>query len=198
MTVVLSRSIGGIPLDVVMSETHKAEMEIAEHPVERGAKISDHAWRKPYSVEMECVVAAPGAMGAYESLLRLQEDAEPFDLVTGLKVYSNMLIKDLSAKRDKEKARILSFTATLQEVIIVSTSGGGGALSGGGLGAFGGLLGGASSAIRSITGGLGSSVLSSAASAVSQAQSLINRGEVQMREVLSTAPAIRTLASVFR
>lgn len=122
--ILVSRSIGGVFVDVVISEEHEAEMEIAEHPVERGAKISDHAWRTPYRVTLESAIAG-NAVAAFDQLLSVQETAEPFSLVTGLKIYQNMLIKRISATRDKEHARILKFEAELQEVIIVSTESGG-------------------------------------------------------------------------
>ncbi len=124
--ILLSRSIGGIFVDVVISEEHTASMEIAEHPVESGAKISDHAWRMPYSVTLESVIASDRAVSSFQALLALQEKAEPFSLVTGLKVYSNMLVKEISATRDREHSRVLKFTAELQEVIIVSTESGSG------------------------------------------------------------------------
>lgn len=119
--ILLSRSIGGIFVDVVISEEHTASMEIAEHPVESGAKISDHAWRMPYSVTLESVIASDRAVPSYQALLSLQGKAEPFALITGLKVYSNMLVKEITATRDREHARVLKFTAELQEVIIVDT-----------------------------------------------------------------------------
>lgn len=128
MTCILtSRSIGGVFIDVVISEEHTATMEIAEHPVESGAKISDHAWRTPYIVKLESVVDGARAVAAYQQLLAVQEKAEPFSLVTGLKVYSNMLIKEILAERNKEHSRVLKFTAELQEVIIVANESSGGA-----------------------------------------------------------------------
>lgn len=126
MTCILtSRAIGGVFVDVVISEEHTAAMEIAEHPVESGAKISDHAWRTPYKILLESVVDGARAVAAYQQLLAIQQEAEPFSLVTGLKVYPNMLIKEIVATRDREHARVLKFTAELQEVIIVSTESGG-------------------------------------------------------------------------
>lgn len=131
MTCILtSRAIGGVFVDVVISEEHTATMEIAEHPVESGAKISDHAWRTPYKVLLESVVDGARAIAAYQQLLAIQQAAEPFSLVTGLKVYPNMLIKEIVATRDREHARVLKFTAELQEVIIVATESGGDGASG--------------------------------------------------------------------
>lgn len=122
--VAFTRAIGPVILDVVISEKHSSEMETAEHPVERGAKISDHAWRKPMEVEMEIAVS-DGALAAYEGLLALQRAAEPFTLVTGLKVYQNMLVQKVEATRDKEYSRILFGTASLKEIILTSTKAGG-------------------------------------------------------------------------
>lgn len=127
MTCILtSRSIGGVFVDVVISEEHTATMEIAKHPVESGAEISDHAWRKNYEVKLESVIDASRAVASYQQLLAVQERAEPFNLVTGLKVYSNMMIRDLVATRDREHGRVLKFEATLEEIKIVSTQSGSG------------------------------------------------------------------------
>jgi hypothetical protein len=42
-----SRKIGVIIPDVVVSEKHSDTLEITEHPVETGAAISDHAYKRP-------------------------------------------------------------------------------------------------------------------------------------------------------
>jgi hypothetical protein len=38
---------------VVVSEKHSDTLEITEHPVETGAAISDHAYKRPSEVVME-------------------------------------------------------------------------------------------------------------------------------------------------
>jgi hypothetical protein len=119
--ILLSRAIGGVFVDVVLTEEHVSEMEIADHPIEQGSKVSDHAWLLPYRVTLESVIASDRAVPSYQALLSLQGKAEPFALITGLKVYSNMLVKEITATRDREHARVLKFTAELQEVIIVDT-----------------------------------------------------------------------------
>lgn len=124
--ILVSRSIGGVFIDVVISEEHESEMEIADHPVEQGTKISDHAWLLPYTVTLECVVDGARAVAAYQQLLAVQKTAEPFTLITGLKVCQNMMIKKLNPIRDKEHPRVLKFTAELREVQIVSTQTSGG------------------------------------------------------------------------
>lgn len=115
------RSIGAVPIDVVISEKHTSSLEVAEHPIEGGGLISDHAWRKPRKVTIEGAIASMPAMSAWEALLAVQEAREPIDIVTGLKLYDSMVIKELTAERDQKTSRILSFTAELQEVIIVQS-----------------------------------------------------------------------------
>lgn len=118
---IFGRNIGAVPIDVVISEKHTSSLEVAEHPIEGGGLISDHAWRKPRKLIIEGVIASIPAMSAWEALLSVQEAREPIDIVTGLKLYDSMVVKELTAERDQKTSRILSFTAELQEVIIVQS-----------------------------------------------------------------------------
>ena len=198
MSVFLSRNLGGIPLDVVINENHTSEVNIPKHPVERGVKVSDHVWREPRDVEIECIIQGPGLMDAYQALLDLQEEAEPFDFVTGLKVYENMLIEGLYPVRDKDYGRVLKFSASLQEVIIVSPSGpAGGGVGGvfgipaGGIGPFGGILdlgiGIATGGLGGVLGAVGDLALDVTATVFDAATAVVQRGEVQAREFTEAA-----------
>lgn len=133
--VAITRRIGPVPIDVILEETHRSELEITRNPIEFGADVTDHAYVQPKRLSMRGAVASqpgspgvlfglPGtrAAGAWQQLLLLQSLREPFSVVTGLKVYSNMLIESLEATRDPEKAFILDFRAELIEVIIVSSA----------------------------------------------------------------------------
>lgn len=64
---------------------------------------------------------ASQARDMYEKLLTLQSDRTPFDVYTGKRVYSNMLIKSLNATTDKENENSFFVTCTLRQVIIVQT-----------------------------------------------------------------------------
>ncbi|SPX12793.1 bacteriophage protein [Escherichia coli] len=95
----------------VISEKHTDMLEITEHPVEVGAAVADHAYKKPSEVVMEVGFAGGGALldfasnltatsllglspqQTYQELLDLQESRIPFDVVTGKRLYSNMLIR---------------------------------------------------------------------------------------------------------
>ena len=118
--IAFSRAIGPVPIDVVVTERHKSDIEITEIPIENGARITDHAFILPKKITLEG--ATGNATAAFNALVALQESRVPFTLVTGFYVYRNMLIKSISADRDKQFSTVLKFTADLQEIIIVSTS----------------------------------------------------------------------------
>ncbi|EFK2863880.1 hypothetical protein BF436_09145 [Escherichia coli] len=134
-----SRKIGMIVPSVVISEKHTDMLEITEHPVEVGAAVADHAYKKPSEVVMEVGFAGGGALldfasnltatsmlglspqQTYQELLDLQESRIPFDVVTGKRLYSNMLIRALEVTTDKTTENVLSAVLTLREVIISRT-----------------------------------------------------------------------------
>jgi len=122
------RSIGGLTMDVTIEENHSQEIEITEHPVEQGASVTDHAYLKPASLTIKAGVTDSKAATAgdkpsvamYEALRKLQGSREPFDVVTGKRVYKNMLIKSLSVQDDLATENALLVTAELQEIIMAN------------------------------------------------------------------------------
>lgn len=143
------RRIGSFEAHVTMREVHTDEIEITDQPVEQGARISDHAYKLPASLLVECawsdspprVGLIDGLIGAvtgtvdgissilngtsleqvrdiYQKLLALQASREPFDVYTGKRVYTNMLIKSLVVETDRESENVLRVTAQLREVLI--------------------------------------------------------------------------------
>lgn len=66
-------------------------------------------------------VSGPDVAEVYQTLLTLQESRQPFDLVTGKRVYNNMLIRSLQLHTDASTENALMVTAVMREVIIVQT-----------------------------------------------------------------------------
>ena len=134
-----SRKIGLIVPSVVVSEKHSDTLEITEHPVEIGAAVADHAYKRPSEVVMEVGFAGGGSLldfvdtssiglslglspqETYQELLGLQNSRIPFDVVTGKRLYSNMLIRALEVTTDKTTENVLSAVLTLREVLITQT-----------------------------------------------------------------------------
>lgn len=134
--VAIIRSMGGLAFDAVFEETHEADLEVTDNPVETGVVISDHAFMKPLRVKISAGVSdtpladitddpfasdAGRARRAFDLLTELQKRAEPFDLQTGLKLYENMVCSSIRTSQDKDSSGALLFTAELREVIIVYT-----------------------------------------------------------------------------
>lgn len=134
-----SRKIGIFVPDVVVSEKYVDALEITEHPVEFGAAINDHAYKRASEVTMECGFAGGGSVldlvnlssiglrvgesprEIYQQLLDLQKSRVPFDVVTGKRTYSNMLIRAIEATTDRTSENVLSCVLTLREVIMSDT-----------------------------------------------------------------------------
>jgi hypothetical protein len=124
------RSIGGFTADVTIEEQHNDSAGITDHPVERGAAVSDHAYRNP--AQLTVVVGWSNSSQAagrdptyvqrvYEKILALQNTYEPFSVVTGKRVYRNMLIQALATTTGRETENVLILTVTMREIIIVAS-----------------------------------------------------------------------------
>jgi hypothetical protein len=47
-------NIGGIQVDTTIEEAYEDRLEITEHPVEAGAQITDHSFKRPMEVRLRC------------------------------------------------------------------------------------------------------------------------------------------------
>jgi len=158
------RALGPMAMQVTVEEHHQDDLEITDHPIEQGAQISDHAFKRPAEVVIRAAWSvspsnsglidgiiggvkatilypaspafgpvppkyaqtfgqAPKTMAEiYAQLLKLQRDVVPFDIYTGKRKYSNMLIRSLSVTTDKTTENSLVATITCREILIASTS----------------------------------------------------------------------------
>lgn len=121
------RSIGTIYPDVTLREIGRDDMVVTDHPVEKGAPISDHAFMRPVAVELtytwsDSTAGYEGyAKEIYESLLQLQKERKPLDISTGKRLYSNMLITSLQQNTDVVNEFALLVQCECREVIIAET-----------------------------------------------------------------------------
>jgi hypothetical protein len=123
-----NRRIGGIVAQVTIEEREHDELVITEHPVEQGAHINDHAYKRPAEVTIKAGWSASGAgdlsangNGVYGWLLNLQASLRPFDLYTGKRVYHDMLIQSLIVTTDSKSEFALMADITCRQIIIVRT-----------------------------------------------------------------------------
>ncbi len=124
------RNIGGFIADVTVEEEHSDELEITQHPVEQGAAITDHSFKKPASVTIRAgwSNSSPQALGdpnyvtnLYNSFLALQASRQTINVVTGKRSYTSMLIRSLRLTTDKENENAMILVVECQEIIIATT-----------------------------------------------------------------------------
>ena len=141
-------SIGGLEVDAILEEIHTDTLRITEHPVEKGAAITDHSYKEPVELVMRCgwsqssVAAIVGAVrnavtprntydtgvtssnyigGVYADLLSMQSQRLLLDVVSSRRLYQNMIITSLSCTTDEHTSNILDITCNLRGVRIVET-----------------------------------------------------------------------------
>lgn len=128
------RGIAGIVPNVIVQEQGDDELQITDHPVESGANITDHAFKKPATLSVTygwsesggsipfAGLLTPTPADVYKMLLNLQNTCQPFDVITGKRKYTNMLLRRLSQATDQETENCLMVDAELQEIIVVDTT----------------------------------------------------------------------------
>jgi hypothetical protein len=126
------RFIDTIIPDVTIEEIHHDELITTDHPVEIGAAITDHAFKRPAELEMRVgfsnsTAQAEGYVQAvYQALLDLQSSRIPFNVSTGKRLYSNMLIRNISVTTTQETEFVLAVTVDMKEILLTSVSSTGG------------------------------------------------------------------------
>ena len=133
-----SRTFGPLTFDAVVSEHHTAESTITTQPLEMGGSVADHAYDLPRILKLQAIVsnvffgnpagdlfsqntAGSRAKNAWAMLCQLKAAHTPLTVVTGLDVYTSMVIKSLSAPQDVTSAGRLLVDIEMQDVVFVST-----------------------------------------------------------------------------
>lgn len=123
------RAIAGVKAEVTLSEGGRDELVITEHPVEQGAPTADHAYKRPSEIVIHAGWSESGLTwqdmtapsGVYGWLLGVQAAFNPFDVYTGKRKYTNMLLQSIEQETDEHSEHILSVSLTLREIILTST-----------------------------------------------------------------------------
>ncbi|PWT77518.1 MAG: hypothetical protein C5B60_02475 [Chloroflexi bacterium] len=122
---VARRAIETFEAECTVSEDHDDELTITEHPVEHGAAIADHAFKRPSEVRCRIGWTASYVGGdvaqIYEQILALQASREPFGVITGKRVYQNMLVASIRTQTNSGLAYTFLADVVLRQIIRVST-----------------------------------------------------------------------------
>lgn len=144
LTLTPKGSFANVEIQALLEENYLDAVEVTEHPVELGAAITDHAYRRPSEVILRCgwsnssnlaallgtasavisggsMAGADYAAAVYSQLLALQQARIPFSIQTTKRLYDSMLITALQVTTDSKTGNILLVTATCREIIVVET-----------------------------------------------------------------------------
>lgn len=126
-TVVFPR---GFLADAIAEEKHLDELTVTENPVQQGAAITDHAFKRParltlrvgYSNSSQQALGDPFYVQAvYALFLALQAARLPFGLVTGKRLYTNLLITSLETFTDEKWEYAMLLVVDMKQIILVNT-----------------------------------------------------------------------------
>lgn len=124
-----------LTLDASISETHSADADATDHPVEQGSNITDHIRPKPRTLSIEGIISntptspdrealyapdEPGpAEAAYFTLENRRQGGFLHTVVTKLSRYDNMALLTISEPRSASVGDALQFTLGFKEIRIV-------------------------------------------------------------------------------
>jgi len=118
---------------VTFEESHHDEMEIVDHPIEQGAPITDHTFKRPAELTIRVGwsesplpntpngLTSTGLQQIYQQLLAGQANRILYSVLTGKRLYTSMLIKSLAVQTDAKSENVLLVTIGLRQLILVST-----------------------------------------------------------------------------
>jgi hypothetical protein len=123
-------SVGGIFLDATLNENHQYNSRVTNYPVEDGRIISDHVINEPETVQITGIVTDTPislltsfnrSVDAFNRLVRLHTNRELVTVVTGIKVYTNMVMTSLQVPKNVQTGQSLTFIIDLQKVFLDSS-----------------------------------------------------------------------------
>lgn len=131
------KKIGGVVIDAFVEERHTMSAQITQYPVEEGFNISEHVTHNPDGLTLHCFVGPQPvkilggilnitslknqAYQVYEALVVLKEMSDPIEVITGLRVYDNMIIDSINITRNKDNGQSLEFDIGFSQIIIVQS-----------------------------------------------------------------------------
>ena len=104
---------GAREFDASIEESHEADVDVTEFPVEEGADITDHLRPRPERITINGIVSntpltldprrlLPSSSGrditAYLKLKEIKDTGQLVSIVTSLRQYANMAIKSFKVK----------------------------------------------------------------------------------------------------
>ena len=118
-------------VDEWLTETHGLDVELTEHPIERGATLTDHAIVGPRTLHLQGAVSDAQPSGAFSAIglpsaripivvgliRQFQKRKVLLDVVSPFALYRNMMIVRVTEPRTVQTGGSLIFRLELREVL---------------------------------------------------------------------------------
>lgn len=120
-------TVGGVTLDATISEDHEFNSRVTNFPVEDGSIISDHIIKEPETLQITGIVtdtplailaAFNRSIDAFNRLIQIYENRERISVVTGIRVYTDMVMTSLQVPRNVQTGQSLTFVIELQKIFL--------------------------------------------------------------------------------
>ena len=115
--------IGDVMVNATPQENPNFSNQITDKPVEDGVSIADHVENEPATLDLECVFTDQGNITAaekYEKLIKMRDEKELIEVVSGLQVYEDMVIENFSPIKDADIANGFRAEIILKQIRIVN------------------------------------------------------------------------------
>lgn len=96
------------------------QSKLMEHPIESGAKISDHKVFEPRSMDLTIALTSDGFDTEYAELFDLYRQCAVLSLQTKVQVYNNLQIASIPHEEKVTTMNRLQFNIQLKEAIVVT------------------------------------------------------------------------------
>ena len=121
----VKKAIGNIFIDAFSVETHSKKSNITSYPIEDNSTITDHVLNLPLSLNTNGIIEPIddnyNILDTHNKIVDLMNSKQLISIITGLKVYNNMIILDYTVTRNAQNGQSLVFTMQAQETKIAQS-----------------------------------------------------------------------------
>ena len=120
-----------IEFDASIREEHALRFAITSSPIEANALVSDHIQELPEEITVDFVISkypdeivpnvqATRHIRLHQRIKDLARLKQPFDVVTSLAIYANMVFREVRAPRSNATTHTLVITASMRKIEIAT------------------------------------------------------------------------------
>lgn len=119
-----------VSFDTMVEENHQFTSRATYFPVESGTIVSDHIINEPDIITLSGLISdtplnlffpSNRSVTAFNQLIRIHEQRQVVDIVTGIKVYRNMALTSMNVPRTMKTGQTLTFNLQFQKIVFDDT-----------------------------------------------------------------------------